>query len=40
MELHEYQKNAVKFNLKHKKSALFLPMGAGKTAIGLTYISF
>lgn len=36
---HDYQKAAIEWGIDHAKCGLFLPMGAGKTAITLTIIS-
>jgi len=37
-KLKSYQKNAIEFALKHPKSALLLPTGAGKTLCTLLYL--
>lgn len=36
---HNYQRNAIQFGLSRDRCGLFLPMGAGKTAITLSIIS-
>lgn len=36
---HEYQRAAIEWGIEHPKCGLFLPMGAGKTAVTLTIIS-